>query len=159
MALLNHAVDAGIIERNRLRRINISKGQNKTKKKHLTIEEFQQFMKTAEEGIKNQHQYCMVYLTTFGLRHGEIMGLSSRYISFKDNRAWIQVKRTRTQNYPDGKGPKTASSERIIVIDDKGSDLIRYALNEAAEIKKISVRSFTRMILYLSTKKTVNLIL
>ena len=56
MALLNNAVDTGVIERNRLRRISIGKGQNKMKKKHLTVEEFQQFMKTAEEVIQNQHQ-------------------------------------------------------------------------------------------------------
>lgn len=137
MAFLNHAVDVGVIERNRLKRINISRGEYKSKKKHLTIDEYHSFMETAEEVITDKLKYTMVYLTTFGLRRGEIMGLTPKYISFgPDGRAWLEIKRTRTMNQPEGKGPKTPSSERTIVIDNKGSDLIRYVLNEAAEMKK-----------------------
>ncbi len=137
MALLNHAVDIGVIERNRLKRININPGEYAVrKKKHLTIEEYQSFMEVAEKVITDKYKYTMIYLTTFGLRRGEIMGLTSRHISFKNGLAWLEIQRTRTQKYPDGKGPKTPSSERTIVIDELGSELIKYTLNEAAEIKK-----------------------
>lgn len=137
MTLINHAVDVGVIERNRLKRIHVSDGDYKPKKKHLTIKEYNQFMATAKEVIKDKVDYCMIYLSTFGMRRGEIMGLTPRYVSFDENgNAWLEIKRTRTQDYPDGKGPKTESSERTIVIDDTGSELIAYVLEEAGEIKK-----------------------
>lgn len=137
MALINHAVDVGVIERNRLKRIRISEGDYKPKKKHLTIKEYNQFMASAKEVIKNKVDYSMIYLSTFGLRRGEIMGLSPRYVHFDENdNAWLEIKRTRTQEYPDGKGPKNPSSERTIVIDSEGSELLAYAIEEAEEIKK-----------------------
>lgn len=137
MSLLNHAVDVGVIERNRLKRIHISQGDYKPKKKHLTITEYNKFMASAKEVVTDKVDYSMIYLSTFGLRRGEIMGLTSRYINFDDNgNAWLEIKRTRTQKYPDGKGPKNESSERTIVIDDVGSELIAYVLSEAEEIKK-----------------------
>jgi hypothetical protein len=51
--------------------------------------------------------------------------------------------------YPDGKDPKNSSSHRTIVIDEKGTDLLRYVINEASEIKKTLVKYFIRMILFL----------
>lgn len=137
MAFLNHAVDVGVIERNRLKRIHITDGDYKAKKKHLTVDEYHKFMEVAEDIITDKLKYCMVYLTTFGLRRGEIMGLTSRYISFQNNdRALVEINRTRTLKYPNGKGPKNPSSHRTIVIDEKGTDLLRYVINEASEIKK-----------------------
>lgn len=137
MAILNHAVDVGIIPRNRLRKIHIAKGYHTVKKKHLTLDEYRTFIDTAEEVIKDKLKFCMVYLTTFGLRRGEIMGLTPHYITFNHRGlAMLEIKRTRTLDYNEGKGPKTPSSHRTIIIDDKGSELIRYSLNEAAEIKK-----------------------
>lgn len=136
MTLLNHAVDVGVIERNRLRRIHITDGDYKPKKKHLTIEEYNRFMTVAKDVITNKMDYCMIYLSTFGLRRGEIMGLTPRYIRFDENaHAWLEIKRTRTQEYPDGKGPKNESSERTIVIDRIGSELLADALEEVEEIK------------------------
>lgn len=137
MAFLNHAVDVGVIERNRLKRVIITKSDYQPKKKHLSVDEYHTFMEIAEETLTDKMKFAMVYLTTFGLRRGEIMGLTPRYISFgPDGRVWLEIKRTRTLEHPEGKGPKTPSSERTIVIDDKGTDLVRYVLDESAEIKK-----------------------
>lgn len=119
-----------------MRRIHITEGDYKQKKKHLNIEEYNQFMESAKEVITNKIDYSMIYLSTFGLRRGEIMGLTPRYITFDENgHAWLEIKRTRTQEYPDGKGPKNESSERTIVIDDIGSDLLSSVLVEAEDIK------------------------
>ncbi|MGB7461100.1 MAG: site-specific integrase, partial [Carnobacterium jeotgali] len=55
-----------------------------------------------------------------------------------DGRALINIIKTRTQANPEGKGTKTPSSERIIPIDDKGTQLMKFVMKEAAEIKKDS---------------------
>lgn len=138
MSMLNHAVIVGILERNRLKRIKIGKEDYRPKKKNLTLEEYDLFMKTAEELVTDKMQYCMLYLTTFGMRRGEIMGMTSKNIHFreKDGLAVIHIKKTRTLSYPQGKGPKNASSERMIPLDIRATELIQFVMNEAAEIKK-----------------------
>lgn len=138
MSMLNHAVAMGVIERNRMKRIKIHSDDYKPQKKHLTLEEYDLFMKTAEKVITDKMHYCMVYLTTFGMRRGEILGLTQKNIRFrdKDGRAIVHIQLTRTLSYPNGKGPKTASSERMIPLDSKGTALIKYVITEATEIKK-----------------------
>lgn len=85
ISLVNHAVDIGVIERNRLKRIKISAVDEEPKKKHLTLDEYHTFMEVAEEMLTDKMHFCMVYLTTFGLRRGEIMGLTPRYIEFRED--------------------------------------------------------------------------
>lgn len=138
MSMVNHAVAVGVIERNRMKRIKISKEEYRPQKKHLTLEEYDLFMKTAEETIKDKMQFCMLYLSTFGLRRGEIMGLTPKNIRFKSDTglAILVIEKTRTLAYPEGKGTKNASSERMIPLDVRCSELIEYVINEATEIKK-----------------------
>lgn len=138
MALINHAVNVGTIERNRLKKIKISKANYKPKKKNLTLEEYETYMEAAEKVLTDKVHFCMVYLSTFGMRRGEIMGLTSRNITFrkKDGLALVNILVTRTQANPDGQGTKNDSSERMLPLDDKGTHLLRFALHEAAEIKK-----------------------
>lgn len=138
MAMVNHAVTLGAIERNRLKKIKISRADYKPKKKNLSLEEYGIFIDAAENKLTDKIKFCMVYLTTFGMRRGEIMGLTSKNISFResDGRALINIIKTRTQANPNGKGTKTPSSERIIPVDDKGTQLLKFVMNEASEIKK-----------------------
>lgn len=138
MSLLNHAVIVGVIERNRMKRMKISKEDYRPQKKHLTLDEYDVFMQTADELIKDNMQFCMFYLTTFGLRRGEIMGLTPKNIRFKEDtgQAMLVIEKTRTLAYPEGKGTKNASSERMIPLDVRATELIEYVIHEATEIKK-----------------------
>lgn len=138
MALVNHAVDVGTLERNRLKKIKISKADYKPKKKNLTLEEYETYMEAAEKLLTDKVSFCMVYLSTFGMRRGEIMGLTSRNITFrkKDGLALINILVTRTQANPNGQGTKNESSERMIPLDSRCTELLRFAMQEAAEIKK-----------------------
>lgn len=137
-ALVNHAVINGALERNRFKRLQITDTNYKPKNKVLTLEQYKKFMETAETLFaKDTIRLCMIYLATFGLRRGEVMGLTSRNVHFaEDGLARLDIKRTRTQFAPEGKGTKTPSSERSIVLDLQTSELLQLAIKEANEIKK-----------------------
>lgn len=137
MAMLNHAVDIGVIERNRLRRVKIRQSDYEPKKKNLELQEFKRWLATAEKLYPDPMKFCMIYLTTFGLRRGEVNGLRPMDISFReDGLVVLNLRKARTNAEPDGTDLKTESSYRKPVLDIRGSDLIKYVLHEASEIKK-----------------------
>ncbi|WP_035066150.1 tyrosine-type recombinase/integrase [Carnobacterium maltaromaticum] len=135
MALINDAVNSGVLERNRLSRIVLQR-DSPDKNKKIELKDFKIFLETAE-AILSKYQFARLYLTIFGLRRGEVNGITSRYVKFvgDQNIAELHVAITRTSNAP-RKGPKTKDSDRIIRIDKKGSDLLEYAIQEATNIKK-----------------------
>ncbi|MCH4175934.1 MAG: site-specific integrase [Streptococcaceae bacterium] len=135
MSLINDAVLNGNVERNKLRSVYIGKSSIKKRNKKLTLDQFNEWISTAEKKL-SPFEFVFVYLTIFGMRRGEVVGLRSKDIQFNNGRAVIHIQETRTQSELYGKGStKTESSNRFITLDEKGSKLIAFALLEAKKIK------------------------
>lgn len=137
-AMLNDAVYTGSLERNRLIRVHIGESNIPPKNKRISLEEYQTWIETAEK-ILPKYIFSMVYMTTFGLRRGEVNGIRKGDISLnpKTERALLHIQETRTNAEPLGKGgTKNKTSNRFVELDKKGTELIKFALNEAIEIKR-----------------------
>lgn len=137
-AMLNDAVYTGSLERNRLVRVHIGESKIPPKNKRISLKEYQTWINTAEK-ILSKYIFSMVYMTTFGLRRGEVNGIRKGDVSFnpKNGRAVLHNQETRTNAEPLGKGStKTLTSNRFVELDTKGTELIKHTLNEATEIKR-----------------------
>lgn len=78
-----------------------------------------------------------MYLSVFGLRRGEILGLKKSSVhAHSDMRTKLDISDSRTNEQPNGKGSTKTGKSRWITLDDRGTKLIEYAIEEAAEIKK-----------------------
>lgn len=136
MSILNDAVDLDCLDKNRLRRVNIKKEGYKPKNKTLTEKQYRIFMNAAKEML-NKDIYTMIYLTTFGLRRGEVLGIQKGSIEFLDDGlAKILNKTTRTKEYPEGKKPKTEKSDRIIVVNQEAARLLKEQIEFVEMIKR-----------------------
>ena len=89
-AILNDAVRSGVLERNRLSYVKIRKDGAKPKPKNIDLANYNLFMDKAKEILTKQN-YAMLYLTTFGLRRGEIMGLTQKNVVFRPDGTFIRV--------------------------------------------------------------------
>lgn len=138
MALLNDAVSEGIIERNRLMRITIGKSELPPKNKRIAMKDYLKWLEMAEE-ILSAYQFSIIYLCIFGLRRGEVCGLRKSVVSYDDHpdRATLHIADTRTQRTSKtGKGgTKTDTSNRYIVLDERGTDAIEHIIKEAQNIR------------------------
>lgn len=133
MTILNEAEECEIINKNKLRKTKIAKNEE-VQKKHLEPEEFQKFMKTATETLENNF-LCMIHLLAWGLRRGEMLGLTQDNIEFiSKDRAKINIKITRTPLSKNGKGTKTKGSERKIEIVGEAVELLRSEINRSREL-------------------------
>lgn len=138
MAILNDAVYSGSIPRNPLMRIQIGESTIPKKNKRLSYKDYHTWMTTAKE-ILTKYQYSILVLCSYGMRRGEILALRQSVVSYDDhpNLATLHIIDSRTQKEKQGKGaPKTESSIRYIVLDQKGTEALEYVINEAKEIKK-----------------------
>jgi integrase len=88
-AILNDAVRCGVLERNRLSYVKIRKKGAKPKTKNIDLANYNLFMDKAKEILTKQN-YAMLYLTTFGLRPGEIMGLTQKNVVFRPDGTFIR---------------------------------------------------------------------
>lgn len=131
---MNDAVRSGVLERNRLSYVKIRKEGAKPKTKNIDLANYNLFMDKAKEILTKQN-YAMLYLTTFGLRRGENMGLTQKNVVFRPDGTFIRVLLTRTLKRPDGKGTKTPSSERMIALTEEAAALLEYCIQEARDIK------------------------
>lgn len=94
-------------------------------------------MAKAEE-IMSKQFYALTYLTIFGLRRGEVFGLRPMDVTQNDSgRAILHLRDSRSNQTLKGKGGlKTKESERYVCLDDIGTDLIYYLIDEAAKVKR-----------------------
>lgn len=136
MNMLNDAVIDGLLERNRLKRIHIGESAIEPKKKYFSFEHYQRWMLAAEKNLPS-YDFTFVYLSVFGLRRGEILGIRKNAvhenIGFKTR---IEIKDSRTSQQPLGKGTTKTGKSRWITLDSRGTLLIDKAIKEASEIKK-----------------------
>ena len=137
MALLNDAVKNGNLLSNRLKGVFIGQSDIPAANKKVTLKEFKTWIVKAEEIMPKQF-YALTYLTIFGLRRGEVFGLRPMDVTQNDNgRAILHLRDSRSNQTLKGKGGlKTKESERYVCLDDIGTDLIYYLIDEAAKVKR-----------------------
>jgi integrase len=137
MALLNDAVKSGSLTANRLKGVYIGQSAIPAANKKITLDQFKTWIAKAEE-IMPKKFYALTYLTIFGLRRGEVFGLRLMDISENDRgRAILHLRDSRSNQTLRGKGGlKTRESERYVCLDDIGTDLIYYLIDEASKIKR-----------------------
>lgn len=137
MALLNDAVKSGNLSANRLKGVYIGRSAVPAYNKKITLEQFKVWMAKAEE-IMPKKFYALTYLTIFGLRRGEVFGLRPMDVKVNDHgRAILHLRDSRSNQTLSGKGGlKTKESERYVCLDDIGTDLLNYLIDEASKIKR-----------------------
>lgn len=134
--VVDDAVEEDYLDKNRLKKVSIEKEGYEPKKKILDADEYRFFMDSAKQ-IMRDDIYTMLYLATFGMRRGEIMGIQKDSIVFlPDGLAKIRIKTTRTRDYPEGKSTKTRKGIRTIIVNHEASKLLRNQLEFAKQIKK-----------------------
>lgn len=135
MNMLNDAVLYGLLERNRLMRVPIGESLIKPKSKHFSFESYQKWMSTAQK-ILTPYDFAFVYLTVFGLRRGEILGLKQSSVHSSEGfHTKLQINDSRTNERPEGKGSTKNGKERWIALDQRGTNLLNDAIKEAKQIK------------------------
>lgn len=137
--VVDDAVEEGYLPRNIFNKVSIKHPNRdwKPKQKQIPNSVYDDFMELAEEEMRADIFRCM-YLLTFGLRRGEVYGIQKKAIKFLENGlTQINIERTRTSHYPNGKGVKSRDSNRIIVVDEKATRLLREQIDFAQQIKAI----------------------
>lgn len=136
MGLLNDAELEGVLIRNRLKRVDIPQSEIPSKNKKITLDQFKEWMEMAQK-ILTKYEMAVVQLCSYGLRRGEVCGLSKGAVTFENHtsNATIKIFNTRTARVPEGKNSaKTKTSERLIVLDKKGTTAVKTLINEASDI-------------------------
>lgn len=136
MRIINDAVADGYLPRNKFSKINYKSPHAKPiKKKSLELEDYYTFMRLAEKHMRVEI-FTALYLATFSLRRGEIYGITQNAITYLENGlTQIDIYQARTAKYLSGKSVKTKDSNRVIVIDQKGTQLIKEQIERAKQIK------------------------
>lgn len=134
--VLKDAMNEKYISKNALSRVSyIKPGEWKPKKKTLSLDDYKEYMETAEK-VLDSDLYLGVYLLSFGLRRGEVYGIKSDAITFYENGlASIDIRWTRTARYRDGKSVKSDASNRIVSVDNHAAQLLVKQIENARKIK------------------------
>jgi integrase len=136
-ALLNDAILSELIVVNKIKRIRIPDGINK---RNLAIsrEKYDEAIQAAEK-ILSDLQLGAFYLTLYGLRHSEILGLKFKHV----HQDHVHICFTRTLACPEGQAKtKTDSSLRDVPISLKGSNIIKRAMAESKKIRLENNRKY-----------------
>lgn len=143
--LLKDALNEKYIQKNPLQRVSFKKpGEWQPKEKTLTLDEFYEYMETAEEVLYSD-LYCAIYLLSFGLRRGEVYGIKSNALTFYDNGLTsININWTRTAKYRKGKYVKSVASDRIVAVDQHATSLLIQQIENARKIKLQKHNQFLR---------------
>ena len=138
LQVVDDAVEDGYIERNKFRKVSYQKDDDwQPRPKTIPIEVFNEFMKLAKAHMRPDLYRCL-YITSFGLRRSEVYGITPRAIYFMNNGlARIHVARSRTAHYSAGKKVKTRDSNRIIVLDEIGTQMLHEQLAFAKQVKAV----------------------
>ncbi|MDR0921734.1 MAG: site-specific integrase [Lactobacillales bacterium] len=135
MTIINDAMYSQIISNNPLIRIHIGESAKPPLNKYISEHDYNIYVNKAEE-ILNVMDFTMFYLTTFGLRRSEVMGIKKNAIWNKKPHTIVKVKFTRTTRNQKGKRKtKTKTSERFIAVDEKATKYLNEVVKEAQQIK------------------------
>lgn len=111
---INAAVEDDILEKNRLRRIKISKPSDEEKKLYYyTAEQLEGFLSTARERVSYPLYIAFLLLAYTGMRRGELLALWHDDFNFLNNTITINKTRDRNGVRP----PKTKNSYRVVSVD------------------------------------------
>lgn len=135
--LINDAVEEDYLTRNKFKKVSTKHPNEKwtPKEKKIDIDVYRKFMALAEEHMRPDIFRCF-YLLQFGLRRGEAYGVKQNSIKFLDNGlTQLNINVSRTSAYPNGKDVKSKDSNRIIAVDQKGTDLLKQQIEFARKIK------------------------
>lgn len=138
-AMLNDAVVNGYLDKNPVFKIYIGESKNPPKNKRISLEEFREWDACARK-LLTKYEYAMVRLTYFGLRKSEVFGVKLGSLKLIGSRFKILLDESRTFYRPNGKGMKTKSSERYIVVDEETTELLQYATKVSRKLAKESGR-------------------
>lgn len=136
--VIDDAVEDEFLEKNKFKKISWDKpGGWKPKKKVLEYEDYIEFMRLAKLHMRKDIYRCF-YMTTFGLRRSEVYGIRQSAIRFLDNDlAKVDINWARTRDYPEGKNVKSRDSERFIIVDEKGTQLLHDQIDFARKVKAV----------------------
>lgn len=133
MAILNDAVVCQNLDFNPLSKIFIGESAVPPKNKRISVKEFQVWMQRAEDMLR-KYDFAFLYLTIFGLRKSEIVGLHLDDVTFDSGRATLYIHDSRSDHTKNGRGKTKTGKSRYVVLDEKGSDLMIYAVKESRRI-------------------------
>lgn len=139
METVNAAVTEDVLDKNRLKRVEIHGHQ--AKPVDLSREDFERWITTAEK-ILNKYDYALIKAATLGMRRGEILGLRVSSIKFARDQvnnteiAAIKIDMQRGVDYPTGGPLKTSTSNRTIWASGDVVDLLHYAILASKNIRK-----------------------
>ncbi|WP_162890758.1 site-specific integrase [Suicoccus acidiformans] len=110
-------------------------------------DDYREFMHLTEQHMRPDVYRCL-YMITFGLRRGEAYGLTQRNIRFlPSGHARLDIKISRTRDYPEGKSVKSSASNRIVVVNETVAQLLNNQITEtkslmASENKILGIDDF-----------------
>lgn len=142
-AMINDAVVNGYLDKNPILKIYIGENEIKPKNKQISLEEFRKWDNCAKK-VLSQYDYVMVRLTYFGMRRSEVLGIKFSSLELVGNRFKIFLDESRTYRRPNGKGMKTKTSRRYVVVDEETSTLLKTAINTSNEIAKKAGRILSK---------------
>lgn len=131
IAMVNAAVDAEILQRNRFTNISF-KEDEKEVENVISASQLNQLLGYAK--TRNELQCTIIYLLAFtGIRSGEACGLTWKDVNFKTG----EVNINKTRDYLGVRSPKTRNSYRVFKVDDEVLEILKkYKLTA----KKIHLR-------------------
>lgn len=139
MEALNAAVTEDVLDKNRLKRVEIH--GKAPKPVDISKADYERWIKTAEE-ILRKYDYALIQVATLGMRRGEILGLRTSSINFrydqvnKQEIASINIDMQRGVEYPNGGPLKTRTSKRTIWVSGSVVELLHYAILASDNIRK-----------------------
>ncbi|HEL9634835.1 TPA: site-specific integrase [Streptococcus suis] len=134
-AMMNHAYNNKLLDRNLIDKIDIGQSSKKPKVKRRSLDEFKKWDSTARE-ILDDYQYAIVRVTYYGLRKSEDAGIQLGLL-FKrpDGRYLLELKESRT-SLRNGGRMKTEGSNRHCLFDSETSQYIDKAITTSHKIAK-----------------------
>ena len=132
---IDDAVNDEILVTTKLNKVSYKKKNWKAPNKKIELSDLVEFMELASTNMRQDIYRCM-YLLLFGLRRGEAYAITQNNITFMPNGlARIDIVLQRTKHYMEGKSVKSASSNRIIIVDKIMTGYLRDQIEYAKEIK------------------------
>lgn len=137
MLILNDAVEEDYLDKNRLKKVNLVQEGYIPKEKTITLDQYSVYMETAERVLEGD-KFTMIYISSFGLRRGEVYGIKPDAIEYfmQDGieLAIVYIRCSITKSYPMGNKPKTNKSARFVVLNEKGTQLIKKQVDRCKRI-------------------------
>lgn len=139
METINSAVNEDVIDKNRLKRIEIH--GHAAKSVDLAPEDFKRWMAAAEL-VLDKYGLALIKVAALGLRRGEVLGLRTSSIQFATDEvnggeiASITIDMQRGIDYPLGGPLKTSTSYRTIWVSGEIIDYLHHAILASNNLRR-----------------------